>query len=62
MMGISHDDLCIIVLLSHWIILRMINVLGKHVGKLITHILRSVTVVRKLYRLWDNVEKFSRAG
>jgi len=27
-----------------------------------THILCSVTFLRKSYRLWDNVEKYSRVG
>ena len=31
------------------------------VEKIKTHNLRSVTVLRKLYCLWDNVDKFLRA-
>jgi len=27
-----------------------------------THILRSKTIFRKSYRLWDNVEKYCTAG
>jgi hypothetical protein len=34
----------------------------KVVEKIKTHILRSVTFFRKSFRLWDNVEKFGRAG
>ena len=32
------------------------------VEKIKTHILCSVTFPRKSYRLWDNVEKYCRAG
>ena len=34
----------------------------KFVEKIKTHILSSVTFFRKSYRLWGNVEKYSRAG
>ena len=34
----------------------------KLVEKIKTHILRSVTFFWKLYCLWDNVEKYCRAG
>ena len=34
----------------------------KVVEKIKTHILCSVTFFRKSYRLWDNVEKYCRAG
>jgi len=34
----------------------------KVVEKIKTHILGSVTFFRKSCRLWDNVEKYSRAG
>ena len=32
------------------------------VEKIKTHILCSVTFFSKIYRLWDNVEKYCRAG
>jgi len=34
----------------------------KAVEKIKTHILCSATFSRKSYRLWDNVEKYCRAG
>ena len=34
----------------------------KVVEKIKTHILCSVTFLRKSYRLWDNVEKYRSAG
>ena len=34
----------------------------KDVGKLNTHILRSITFLRKPWHLWDNVEKYCTAG
>jgi len=34
----------------------------KGVEKIKTHILCSITVFRKSCRLWDNVEKYCRAG
>jgi len=34
----------------------------KFVGKIKTHIFCSVTFFRKSYRLWDNMEKYCRAG
>jgi len=34
----------------------------KVVEKIKTHILCSVTSIQKSYRLWDNVEKYCRAG
>ena len=34
----------------------------KFVEEIKTHILCSVTFFRKSYRLWDNVEKYCRAG
>jgi len=34
----------------------------KVVENIKTHILYSVTFFRKSYRLWDNVEKYCRAG
>ena len=34
----------------------------KVVEKINTHILCSVAVFRKSYRLWDNVEKYCRSG
>jgi hypothetical protein len=34
----------------------------KLVDKIKTHILCSAIFSRKLYRLWDNVEKYGRAG
>jgi len=40
----------------------MINVSDKVVEKIKTHITCSVTFFRNSYRLWDNVEKYSRAG
>jgi hypothetical protein len=43
-------------------LLRVRNVSDKFVEKLKTHILCSVISFRKSCRLWDNVEKYCRAG
>jgi len=40
----------------------MRNVSDKIVDKIKTHILSSISFFRKSCRLWDNVEKYSRAG
>jgi len=40
----------------------MRNISDKFVEKIKTHVLCSVTLCRKSCRLWDNVEKYGRAG
>jgi len=57
-----HDYLCTFLIISGWIILIMRNVRGRYVEKMKTHILYSITFPGKSCHLWDNVEKYSRAG
>ena len=57
-----HEDQCAFLIISRSVLLRMKNVSDKFVEKLEAHILRSVTFFRKSFRLWDNVEKYCRAG
>ena len=47
---------------SRWILLIMRNVSDKEVDKIKTRILCSVAFFRKSCHLWDNVEKYCRAG
>ena len=49
-------------IVSRWILLGMRNFSDKFVEKIWTHILWSITLFRKSYRLWDRVEKYGSAG
>jgi hypothetical protein len=57
--GTLHEDLNTFMVLSNWIILRMRNISNRVAEKIKTHIL-CLIFPRKLYRLWDNVEKYGR--
>ena len=48
-------------IISRWIILKMRNVSDNVVDKLETHILYSITFLRKSFRVWDDVEKYFSA-
>ena len=50
------------IIISRWILFVMRNVLRKIVEKINTHILCSIAFFWKSCRLWDNVEKYGRAG
>lgn len=51
----SHEDICIFVIVSHWI-LRMRNVSDRKVAeKIKTRLLYSVTSFRKLSIMWKNI-------
>jgi hypothetical protein len=52
------EDLCAVMILSRWFLLRMRNVSDKSCREVRTHILCSITLFRKLLLLWDNVEKY----
>jgi hypothetical protein len=58
--GTLHVNLCTFMTVSRWILLRMRNVSDKSCREIKTHILCSINVFRKSYRLWDNVEKYCR--
>ena len=47
---------------SRWVLLRMRNISVKIVEKIKTHTLRSITFFLKSCSLWENVEKYCRAG
>jgi len=49
-------------IVSRSVLLRMRNVSGRVLEKLVTHISCSVRFFRKSCRLWDNAEKYGRAG
>jgi hypothetical protein len=56
---ILYEDLCALVVISRWILLRMTNF--EEETEKIKHILRSV-FFRKSFPLWDHVEKYDSAG
>jgi hypothetical protein len=56
--GSLHEDLCVFMAVSRWILLRMRNVSAKRCREKSKHILCSRTFFRKSCRLWDNVEKY----
>ena len=62
--GHMQTDICTVMVTSRSVLLRLRNVSIKPVEKIKTHILFSVTYIRKSCRLWDNVEKtwYSRAA
>ena len=49
-------------ILSRSVLLRMRNVSNRIVEKIKTHVLCLVTLKKKSRQLWDNVEKYCRAG
>ena len=59
-MGTLHDDIRTF-MISCRIILKMRNVSDKSCRELQTYVLCSATLFRKSFRLWDNVEKCSKA-
>jgi hypothetical protein len=60
--GTLREDQYIFLIIYHSVLLRMRNVSGETLEKIKTHILCSVTIFRKSRRLWNIVEKYSRAG
>ena len=56
--GSLHEDLCVFMAVSRWILLKMRNVSAKRCREKSKHILCSITFFRKSCRLWDNVEKY----
>ena len=56
-----HEYLSISVIKARWILLKREMLQMKVVEKIKTHILCSVTFSRKLYLLWDNLEKYGGA-
>jgi hypothetical protein len=61
-MDTLHEDLCAFMIISRWILLRMRNVSDKSCEKIKASILCSITFFQKACHLWDNVEKYGRAG
>jgi hypothetical protein len=55
--GTLHEDLDTCIITSRSVLLKMGKLSGKIVEKIKIHILCSKVVIRKLCRLWDNVEK-----
>jgi len=55
-----YEDLCTCMKTPRWILLKMFHT--KVEEKIKTHILCTITLFRKSCRLWDNVEKYCRAG
>jgi hypothetical protein len=49
-------------IIRRWTLLRMRNILVIFLEKIRTHVLYSITFLRKSCRLWDNVEKYGTAG
>jgi len=60
-MGTLHEDLCTFLIISRRILVRMRNVSDRICIEK-KHILCSVNFFQKSYCLWDNVEKYCRAG
>ena len=61
--GTLYEDQYTIMIISRSVVLRMINVFDKVVDKIKTRILCSINFsFWKSCRLWDNVEKYFRAG
>jgi hypothetical protein len=50
-----HEDLCTFTIISHWILLRMRNVLKTVVEKIKTRMIHSLTFLQKSCLLWDDV-------
>ena len=61
--GILYKNLCIFIIISHWIILKRRNVLDKFVETIKTRSLCSITFFfRKSCHLWGSLEKHGRIG
>jgi hypothetical protein len=57
-MGTLHEDLCVFMIASCWILLRKINDSDENfVEKIKTHVLYSINLFRNSCRLWHNVGK-----
>jgi len=59
--GALHEDLCTFMVISHWFLVRMINVLVEVVERIKYTFLQLIIFFWKLCHLWDNVEKYSTA-
>ena len=57
-----HEDRYTFIIKFRSVLFKMRNVSDKIVGTIKTRILCSITVLWKSCRLWDNVEKYCRAG
>jgi len=55
MMGTVHENIHKFVIMSCWILCRIIGVSERTVEKVKAHISCSVTFFQKLYCLWDSV-------
>jgi hypothetical protein len=60
--GTLHEDLYTFFIISCSFLLKMRKFQTKGVAKIKTHILCSITVFEKSFRLRDNVEKFCGVG
>jgi len=60
--GTLHEDQYTFMIISRSILIRMRNVSDKVSTETKTHILGSITFFFASYRLWDNMEKYARAG
>jgi hypothetical protein len=57
-----HEDKYSFLIIFHSVFLRMRNASDKSCRENRTHILYSITFFKKICHLWDNVEKYCRAG
>jgi len=61
-MGTVHEDICLFVIISHSVLVRMRNLPDRVVEKINTHfIFDKFFFFRKSCHLWDNVEKYCRS-
>ena len=56
-----HEDVCKVMAISRWLLLRMRNVWDKVVEKFEIHFVLNNFLFLRDMRLWDNVEKYGRA-
>jgi hypothetical protein len=54
--GTLHEDPCTSIIISRSVLLRMSNLSGRFMEKIKTHILFSITFLRKSRRLRDNIK------
>ena len=56
--GTLHEDVFAFLTISRWILLRIRNISDRILVKIRTHVLYSITFLRKSCCLWNNVEKY----
>jgi hypothetical protein len=60
--GTLHEDLRTCMIIYRWILLIIRNISDKIIEKIKTHFNINNFLLRKSFRLWDNVETYCREG